>query len=79
MWTPLVFECNLRAGYDEIVPPHFILIDRLRAPWTLGNMLSVFKERGGRWARLDKGAFSCAKPCDEGSCPSRGKKLEQAL
>ena len=57
-WMSLLFECDMKGGYEEVIPPHFILIDRLRSPWALGNMLSVFKERRSRYRIWLRAPFS---------------------
>ena len=43
-WDHIVFHGNLK-DYDEIIPPHFVMINRFQLPWTHSNLLSVFKKR----------------------------------
>ena len=44
-WVCFNFSADLR-GYEDIVPPHFVFINRLLFPWTHGNLLSVFHSGG---------------------------------
>ena len=44
IWDHIVFEGDLK-DYEEIIPSHFVMMNRISLPWTCGNLLSVFRKQ----------------------------------
>ena len=44
LWDHVVFKGDLK-DYEEIIPSHFVMINRIQLPWTHNNLLSVFRKQ----------------------------------
>ena len=58
-WISFDFLADLK-DYEDIVPPHFVYVNRLCFPWTHDNLLSVFHNRGmfHVWCRQPLGVWN---------------------